>query len=393
VQFERKHADGTLDGADLSWSSDRDGALGTGPAVQPADLTRGTHVMTVTTADGDGGTASRSITVHGVGKLPGGSVPAANSGPDQPVVEGDTVTLDGTDSTDAHGDALTYGWTQVAGPAVTLTGPASAPRFVAADDGTYIFGLTVTDGKPGSSSDEVTVTVDHAAPRLTIDSPTPDKLFKAGPVQLSASFTDAGAPDTHTSRVVWDNENGSPPAPGAVEQAGRNTGTCTAMRTLAAGVYTIRVTLTDDDGATAEGTVVVIVYNPKGGDIRTGGAVDTPAGSYPANAALKGRTTFAAVSAYQRLPPSRAGYRAHLPGRAPSLPVPSTNSGSPFRLQGAVPWQRQRRPGDRFRVTESIPCCRQQMPSSGRREEAVAFGRRRGVCARRSTTDAKGRRR
>ena len=49
--------------------------------------------------------------------------PVADAGPDQTVIEGTSVTLDGTASTDPDNSPqpLTYQWTQLSGPTVTIT--------------------------------------------------------------------------------------------------------------------------------------------------------------------------------------------------------------------------------------------------------------------------------
>jgi PKD domain len=46
--------------------------------------------------------------------------PSANAGPDQAVIEGNPVTLDGRGSIDPEGDIVSYQWTQTSGPSVTL---------------------------------------------------------------------------------------------------------------------------------------------------------------------------------------------------------------------------------------------------------------------------------
>jgi hypothetical protein len=55
-------------------------------------------------------------------RLPANTIPVANSGPDQTVDAGVTVTLDGSGSSDADGTIAGYTWTQTAGtPTVTLS--------------------------------------------------------------------------------------------------------------------------------------------------------------------------------------------------------------------------------------------------------------------------------
>jgi hypothetical protein len=75
-------------------------------------------------------------------------------------VVGNTITLDGSKSFDPDGrpSTLTYAWTQLAGPTVALTGPAtSKPTFKPVQKGTYRFRLTVSDGSL-TATDEVETT-------------------------------------------------------------------------------------------------------------------------------------------------------------------------------------------------------------------------------------------
>lgn len=89
--------------------------------------------------------------------------PTANAGADQSVNPAATVTLNGTGSTDPESGALTYAWTQLSGPAVTLSSATAAqPTFTApatVDGATLVFGLTVTDPVgQASAPDTVTIT-------------------------------------------------------------------------------------------------------------------------------------------------------------------------------------------------------------------------------------------
>jgi hypothetical protein len=101
------------------------------------------------------------------------SPPAADAGPDQTIECGSSVTLNGSGSSDPDGDTLTYTWTGSFG---TLTGAVVTTTLAR---GTHAVLLTVSDGKGGTDTDEVTITVrDTTAPSLSV-ALTPSVLWPA----------------------------------------------------------------------------------------------------------------------------------------------------------------------------------------------------------------------
>ena len=99
-----------------------------------------------------------------------GQPPVASAGLAQSVPVGAAVQLDGSLSYDPAGLALSFAWTQLSGPAVVLTGAATArPAFTApalpagATSATLTFQLTVQDTAGGSAQASVAVTVAAAA--------------------------------------------------------------------------------------------------------------------------------------------------------------------------------------------------------------------------------------
>ena len=78
-------------------------------------------------------------------------------------VPGARVTLNGTASSDPDNDTLTYSWTQISGPAVTLDNATSpTPSFTVpggASTTPIVFQLIVNDGTVNSAPSTVTVTV------------------------------------------------------------------------------------------------------------------------------------------------------------------------------------------------------------------------------------------
>jgi hypothetical protein len=212
-------------------------------------------------------------------------VPAADAGLDQTVDEGAAVTLQGTASGDPDGDALTYSWTQVGGPAVALSDPTSAvPAFTAPEVGpggaTLVFQLVVSDGS-ASATDLVTITVrdgnqppscDLARASLGVLWPPAHRLVPIGIVGVA----DAEDPDvTITITAVTQDEpvNGlgdGDTSPDAVTQ-----GASVLLRAERSGagtgrLYTVFFTAQDTSGATCAGSVTVCVPHAR----RTGACVD-----------------------------------------------------------------------------------------------------------------------
>ena len=134
-------------------------------AVNPsfvADV-QGTYTIELVVNDGMAGSLPDSVNVSTLN-----SPPVADAGPDQTALVGDTVTLDGSGSTDPDGDALSYAWsltTVPTGSAATLAGPNSVnPSFVIDIPGTYVAQLVVNDGSVDSAPDSVIVVTDNSRP-------------------------------------------------------------------------------------------------------------------------------------------------------------------------------------------------------------------------------------
>ena len=87
--------------------------------------------------------------------------PSAHAGLDQRIdfMDGGSVTLNGTGSTDPDEDDLIYSWLQINGPDVTLVGHGAQPFFTPLAAGDYVFRLRVYDTADSSNVSFVIVRV------------------------------------------------------------------------------------------------------------------------------------------------------------------------------------------------------------------------------------------
>ena len=98
----------------------------------------------------------------------------ADAGSDQLVEEGDTVTLDGSGSTDPDDTITSYSWKQVSGSTVVFTSTDTATgifTFTAPEVSTteaLVFRLEVTNSNAQTATDDVTINVSDAAVATTV---------------------------------------------------------------------------------------------------------------------------------------------------------------------------------------------------------------------------------
>ena len=182
------------------------GALtGTPPNLTytPAPDFHGVDSISVTVRDLAGLSASATVTIT---VLPVNDRPVANAGPDATVLEGDAVTLSGTASTDADGDPLTFTWTQIAGPPVTLNGAGtSAPTFTAPDvpsgGTTLTFRLVVADAETASPPAQVNITVKNINHAPVAEAGPPQRVGGGVSVTLDGSLS--YDPDGDALTYAW----------------------------------------------------------------------------------------------------------------------------------------------------------------------------------------------
>ncbi len=177
--------------------------LGNGQVLEVRQAPTAWQFLACTTQSCQGGGGS-SITLQMLIVTPQNAAPIANAGPDQSIAlsaESVEATLDGSASSDADGNALTYSWTGDFDGG-SATGVRPTVRF--ASPGAHDVTLTVSDGT-ASATDHVIITVGDASPPVIsyqLSPATPDGAggWYTGNVTLTWSVTDAqsGASITRT---------------------------------------------------------------------------------------------------------------------------------------------------------------------------------------------------
>ncbi len=266
----------------------------------------GTDSFTYTASDGEAvnGTsaaATVTITVTPVNDAPTAAPGTVATAEDKASA---ALTLGGADVDDTQ---LTYTVAQGQGPAngtVTITNGSAVYTPKANFNGTDSFNYTVTDAGGLSATAKVTVSVSavNDAPSLgTITAPTTPTAVGTS-VGVSAPFSDIdlgdATPQNITVSIDWDDNTTTEfkPTSAAPNVTGAHTYT-------AAGVYTVRMTVTENvtDAVTPKVSQIfeyVVVYDPNGGFVTGGGTFNSPAGAYKAAPDLTGRATFGFTSKY-----------------------------------------------------------------------------------------------
>lgn len=219
----------------------------------------GIFTVTVTVTDDDGGVGSDTFTVN----VSDAGGPTVDAGPDVTIDEGQSVSLPPSTfvpaiGTDTHTASINWGDGSPDEPGSvddvldTVSGSRTYPQ-----DGSFSVGVTVTNQDDTSGADSFNVTVNNVAPAVEAGA---DQAVNVGDtVTLDpATFTDPGTQDIHTATIDWG--DGSAVDSGAVgEPSGSDPGTVGGSHVYTdPGIYTVTVTVADDDTSTSDTLTVVV---------------------------------------------------------------------------------------------------------------------------------------
>jgi YVTN family beta-propeller protein len=266
----------------------------------------GETVVDCTATDDSGNTASATFTLIVL------LAPTAVTNGPYAAVEGATVTLDGSGSSDIDGTIVTYAW-DLNGDAAFDDATGVTAMKVFQENGLYTIGLMVTDddGLTAAVTSEVTVT--NAVPIVGAISAPIEPTQVSAAISTSSSFTDEGTLDTHTAQWSWG--DGTTSAGTVTESSGSGTVTGTHSYTTP-GVYTVELSVTDDDDDSGLQTFqYVVIYDPTAGFVTGGGWIDSPAGAYGPDASLTGKAIFGFTSKYEKgatTPTGKTSFKFHM---------------------------------------------------------------------------------
>ncbi|MHB8861524.1 MAG: putative Ig domain-containing protein [Pirellulaceae bacterium] len=213
-------------------------------SFDPGTLTPGPHSLKVRATDTLSQT-SQSETVFTVN-----APPVAEAGGNRTASEGDTVSFDGSGSTDTEDAIFRYEWGFDDGSFVSEA--LSSHAYL--QDGTFPVSLTVIDTAGSIASQQIEVAVRNVAPSVLTAT---DLTGAAGaPLDFTATFSDPGVVDSHTALIHWG--DGTTSAGAVTESNGQGRVSAGHTYTLA-GTYSVRVEVTDDAGDSSDRLATAII--------------------------------------------------------------------------------------------------------------------------------------
>lgn len=225
--------------------------------VSLSGLVAGTYIFRFTATDNGGGTDFRDVTIT-VNASAVNQPPVANAGGNKTITLPTNSTVLSGSGTDPDGTVVSYAWTKVTALAATMAGAATNTlTLTGLVQGTHTFRLTVTDDKGSTAFQDANVVVNAAAvnqPPTVSAGGNKTLQLPTNSVNLSGTASD---PDGSIGSYLWTKMSG-----GAATLINASTPTLT-VNGLVAGTYVFRLTVTDNQAATAfaEATVLVSAAN------------------------------------------------------------------------------------------------------------------------------------
>jgi uncharacterized protein YgiM (DUF1202 family)/lysophospholipase L1-like esterase len=224
----------------------------------------GTYVFRLTATDNSGATDTDDISIVM------NTAPTANAGADQIVHLPTTSTTLSGSGTDTDGTISTYAWSFISGPATpSITSSSSVSTGVTglSSAGTYVFRLTVTDNRGATNTDNISV----VSNTLPVANAGTDKIitYPTSTTSLSGSATDSNGT---IASYAWSFVSG--PATASFS-AGSSASTNTTGLS-SAGIYVLRLTVTDNHGGTDTDDITVTVNVAPVADAGTDQSITLP---------------------------------------------------------------------------------------------------------------------
>jgi len=196
--------------------------------------------------------------------------------------EGVAVAFSSAGSADPNGKAITYLWNFGDGSTSTAANPTHTYVDNRPGSAPYDVTLTVTDASNRSASTTVQAAIANAAPVVAMTS-SPASTLSGGAVAVNGSFTDLGAAD-----ALW---HWVASATDAMQQgdASSQGNVAASLRVCSVGAQTVRLSVTDKDGAAGSGTASVSVLANAMGVVMPATYLRSTSGKLPVS--LLGSTT------------------------------------------------------------------------------------------------------
>ncbi|WP_158222671.1 DUF4347 domain-containing protein [Rhodopirellula sp. MGV] len=217
------------------------------------------NVVVVWSGEGDqtSNSDSQGVFLRQFGNLNHDPTADLSAGAPYTIAEGDSLTVNGSNSTDSDGDTLTYAWdldndgvfgeTGEPTTAIATISWATLQSFGIDDDGTYTIGLQVDDGKGGVATQTATVTVNNTAPVVTATGAS--SVLQGNAYTLNLSAVDPGDDTVSSWRVDWGD--------GTITVYSGASTTVTHTYAVEGLTHNILVSATDEDGLWYQGDVFV----------------------------------------------------------------------------------------------------------------------------------------
>ncbi len=230
------------------------------PSVTCATDDNGTRNVRASVTDKDGGQSIYSATVEIANVAPIGRFVSPSS-----LVEGSSFTLslvDLVDPSTIDAASLVVAYDCGSGAGYQASSTCSTD-----DNGTRIVKARVTDKDGGASEYTASVSITNAAPVIGSFATPAAPVSTGALAQATVTFSDAGTADTHSAVITWGDGATS------TVNAGLTTSATASHAYTTTGFYTVSVTVTDKDGASASSTSSVIVYAQAAGWLQAKGSL------------------------------------------------------------------------------------------------------------------------